>query len=169
MANQKYLIVIAGPTAVGKTDLSIKLAQHFNTVILSADSRQFYRELNIGTAKPTAGEMQGVPHFFIDSHSISEEYNAGQFETDALQILDEVFAEKNVAILVGGSGLYVRALCEGMDEMPEIPEGIRESLTARLENNSLENLVAELEKLDPEYARQVDKENPQRVIRALEV
>jgi tRNA dimethylallyltransferase len=169
MATPKFLIVVAGPTAVGKTDLSIKLAQYFDTVVLSADSRQFYREMNIGTAKPTHVEMQGVPHYFIDSHSISEEYNAGQFETDALQILDTVFKEKDVAILVGGSGLYVRALCEGMDEMPEIPEGIREALSRKLETEGLENLVTELEKLDPEYAAQVDQANPQRVVRALEV
>lgn len=169
MANQKTLIVVAGPTAVGKTDLSIKLAQQFDTVVLSADSRQFYRELNIGTAKPTAAEMQGVKHYFIDSHSIAEEYNAGQFEVDALKVLYQVFREKDVAILVGGSGLYVRALCEGMDEMPEIPEGIRETLTDRLETEGLGKLVAELATLDPEYATQVDKSNPHRVVRALEV
>ena len=99
MANPKYLIVVAGPTAVGKTDLSIKLAQHFNTVVLSADSRQFFREMNIGTAKPTPEEMQDVAHYFINSHSISEEYNAGQFEVDALKILEHVFQEKDVAIL----------------------------------------------------------------------
>ncbi|KAA9332708.1 tRNA (adenosine(37)-N6)-dimethylallyltransferase MiaA [Adhaeribacter soli] len=165
----KFLIVIAGPTAVGKTDLSIRLAKHFDTVILSADSRQFFREMHIGTAKPTPEEQQGVKHYFIDSHSISEEYNAGQFEADALEILDRVFQEKDIAILVGGSGLYVRALCEGMDEMPEVASEIRESLNKRLEEEGLEVLVQELEKLDPEYYAQVDKANPQRVVRALEV
>jgi len=170
MANsEKFLIVIAGPTAVGKTDLSIKLAQHFNTEILSADSRQFFREMNIGTAKPTPEEQQGIKHHFIDSHSISEEYNAGQFETDALEILDRIFQEKDVAILVGGSGLYVRALCEGMDEMPEVAPEIREELNRKLETEGLETLGKELEKLDPEYYEQVDRANPQRVVRALEV
>ena len=168
-AKTKFLIVIAGPTAVGKTDLSIKLAKHFHTEILSADSRQFFREMSIGTAKPTLEEQQGVKHYFIDSHSISEEYNAGQFEIDALKILDKIFQEKDVAILVGGSGLYVRALCEGMDEMPEVAPEIREKLNQRLETEGLETLCLELEKLDPEYYAQVDKANPQRVVRALEV
>ena len=168
-ALSKFLIVIAGPTAVGKTDLSIKLSRRFKTVILSADSRQFYREMNIGTAKPTLEEQQGVKHFFIDSHSISEEYSAGQFEADALEILDRVFKEKDVAILVGGSGLYVRALCEGMDEMPEISPEVREKLNARLASEGLEKLTAELKKLDPDYYDRVDKSNPQRVVRALEV
>jgi tRNA dimethylallyltransferase len=168
-AKTKFLIVIAGPTAVGKTDLSIKLAQHFHTEILSADSRQFFREMNIGTAKPTPAEQQNIKHHFIDSHSISKEYNAGQFETDALEILGKIFQEKDVAIMVGGSGLYVRALCEGMDEMPEVAPEIRESLNQKLETEGLETLCLELEKLDPEYFTQVDKANPQRVIRALEV
>ena len=168
-AKSKFLIVVAGPTAVGKTDLSIRLAQHFKTVILSADSRQFFRELNIGTAKPTPEEQQGVTHYFIDSHSISEEYNAGQFEADALELLDRVFKEKDVAILTGGSGLYVRALCEGMDEMPEVAPEIREELNRKLETEGLETLCQQLEKLDPEYFAQVDKANPQRVVRALEV
>ena len=144
MANpQKFLIVIAGPTAVGKTDLSLTLAQHFNTEILSADSRQFYREMAIGTAKPTTEEQSGIKHHFIDSHSIAKEYNAGQFETDALKILDQIFQKKEVAIMVGGSGLYVRALCEGMDEMPEIQPEIREELNARLATEGLEKLTAE--------------------------
>ncbi|HSI91166.1 MAG TPA: tRNA (adenosine(37)-N6)-dimethylallyltransferase MiaA, partial [Adhaeribacter sp.] len=168
-AKSKFLIVVAGPTAVGKTDLSIRLAKHFKTVILSADSRQFFRELNIGTAKPTPEEQQGVTHYFIDSHSISEEYNAGQFEADALELLDRVFKEKDVAILTGGSGLYVRALCEGMDEMPEVAPEIREELNRKLETEGLETLCQQLEKLDPEYFAQVDKANPQRVVRALEV
>ncbi|MBK0403938.1 tRNA (adenosine(37)-N6)-dimethylallyltransferase MiaA [Adhaeribacter sp. BT258] len=168
-AKTKFLIVIAGPTAVGKTDLSIKLAQHFNTEILSADSRQFFREMNIGTAKPTPAEQQNIRHHFIDSHSISEDYNAGQFEADALDILDKLYQEKDVAILVGGSGLYVRALCEGMDEMPEVAPEIREELNQKLEAEGLETLCLELEKLDPEYFAQVDKANPQRVVRALEV
>ena len=166
---EKTLIVIAGPTAVGKTDLSIKLAQHFNTVILSADSRQFYREMSIGTAKPTPEEQQGIKHYFIDSHSITEEYNAGQFEADALNVLEQVFREKDVAILVGGSGLYMRALCEGMDEMPEVAPEIREELNQKLQTEGLETLGEMLRKLDPEYYKQVDKNNPQRVIRALEV
>ncbi|MFC5271601.1 tRNA (adenosine(37)-N6)-dimethylallyltransferase MiaA [Adhaeribacter terreus] len=168
-AKTKFLIVIAGPTAVGKTDLSIKLAQHFNTEILSADSRQFFREMNIGTAKPTPEEQQNIRHHFIDSHSITEEYNAGQFEADALKILDEIFQEKDVAIMVGGSGLYVRALCEGMDDMPDVAPEIREELNLKLETEGLETVGKMLEKLDPEYFALVDQANPQRVIRALEV
>ncbi len=167
--SEKFLIVVAGPTAVGKTDLSLKLASHFQTVILSADSRQFYREMNIGTAKPDPGEQQGIPHYFIDSHSITEEYNAGQFETDALEILSEIFKTHEVAIVVGGSGLYVRALCEGMDEMPDVPSEIRKNLNEQLNQSGLRELSRQLAQLDPEYAKQVDTSNPQRVIRALEV
>jgi tRNA dimethylallyltransferase len=125
---KNFLIVLVGPTAVGKTELSIRLAQHYQTVILSADSRQFYREMTIGTAKPTPEEMQGIPHYFVNSNSITEEYNAGAYEQDVLRLLDHLFQEHTCVILTGGSGLYVRAVLEGMDEMPEVPANIRERL-----------------------------------------
>lgn len=166
---QKYLIVITGPTASGKTALSVKIAKMLHTEIVSADSRQIYRELSIGTAKPTEDEMEGVPHHFINSHSIQEDYSIGKFEKDALKALEKIFMEKDTAILTGGSGLYVKVVCEGMDEVPETDPQIREELNDKLKTDGLESLVAELEKIDPEYYLQVDTSNPQRVIRALEV
>jgi tRNA dimethylallyltransferase len=165
----KYLIVIAGPTAVGKTALSIALARHFNTEVLSADARQFFREMSIGTAKPTAEEMQGVKHHFINSHSISEPYSVGQYEQDALACLGQVFKEKDMAIMVGGSGLYIKAVCEGIDVMPEVAPHIRTELQQILEQQGLPVLQKELQERDPAYYQQVDLNNPQRVIRALEI
>lgn len=164
-----FLVVVVGPTAVGKTDLCVQLAHHFRTEILSMDSRQFFRELSIGTAKPSQKEQEGVRHHFIDSHSILENYNAGAFEQDALQLLHKLFQQHKVVIATGGSGLYVRALCEGLDEMPEVLPEIREALTRRLDTEGLPGLVAQLQGLDPVYAAQVDMQNPQRVVRALEV
>jgi tRNA dimethylallyltransferase len=166
---EKYLIVVVGPTAVGKTDLCVNLAAHFNTDVISADSRQFYREMQLGTAKPTPEEQKGITHHFVDSHSIAEEYNAGAYEQDALQLLDQLFQEQDVVIVTGGSGLYVRALCEGMDEMPETDPAVRTALTATFETEGITPLLAQLQQLDPTYYDQVDKANPQRVIRALEV
>lgn len=165
----KFLIVVVGPTAVGKTELSIQLAKHFGTVILSADSRQLFRELNVGTAKPTLDEQQHVPHYFVDSHSIMEDYNAGMFERDALALLAQVFEEKDVVVVTGGSGLYVQALLTGMDKMPEVDSTVRQQLMEEYEQAGLETLLTELNQTDPAYARQVDRANPQRVIRALEV
>ncbi|WP_205502579.1 tRNA (adenosine(37)-N6)-dimethylallyltransferase MiaA [Rufibacter psychrotolerans] len=169
MNKRNFLVVVVGPTAVGKTDFCVQLARHFQTQIISMDSRQFFREMSIGTAKPSPQEQGGVVHHFIDSHSILEEYNAGAFEADALRLLQELFQTHEVVIATGGSGLYVRALCEGLDEMPEILPGIREELTWRLAQEGLPSLVAQLQQLDPEYAGQVDPQNPQRVVRALEV
>jgi tRNA dimethylallyltransferase len=165
----KYLIVVAGPTAVGKTELSVKLSKQFETEIISADARQFFRELNIGTAKPSLEERGGVSHYLIDSHSILESYNAGDFERDALQTLERLYTHKNVVIVTGGSGLYIKALCEGMDEMPQIDEHIRENLNEVFKKEGLSALLSQLDKLDPEYASTVDQANPQRIIRALEV
>jgi tRNA dimethylallyltransferase len=165
----KHLVVVVGPTAVGKTDLCVQLAKHFNTAIISADSRQFFKEMNIGTAKPTPEEQQGITHYFVDSHSIKEEYNAGAYETDVLKLLQELFKENDVVILTGGSGLYVRAILEGMDEMPETDLSIRENLINQFETEGIEPLLNKLEALDPVYFSQVDKANSQRVIRALEV
>ncbi len=160
---------MVGPTAVGKTATAILLAQHFNTEIISADSRQFYREMTIGTAKPDNDELAAVPHHFINSHSIQEEYSAGDFERDALKLLDELFKTKDVVIMVGGSGLFVRAVCEGMDDLPKAPEGIRDSLNKSFEENGLEPLKSRLKEIDPAYYAATDIDNPQRVIRALEV
>ncbi len=169
MKKNKRLIVIVGATAVGKTACCIQLAKKLKTVIISADSRQFYREMTIGTAKPSEEELAIVQHYFINSHSITQEYNAGQYEKDVLALLETLFLSYDDVILTGGSGLYINAVCQGMDNMPEIPENLRATLQDRFEKEGLESLVAELAKLDPSYYNQVDKANSQRVIRALEV
>ncbi|PVY38920.1 tRNA (adenosine(37)-N6)-dimethylallyltransferase MiaA [Pontibacter virosus] len=165
----RFLIVVVGPTAVGKTDLCVRLAQHFGTDIISADSRQFYQEMSIGTAKPTAEEQQGVRHHFVDSHPITETYNAGAYEQDVLTLLEQLFLQHEAVILTGGSGLYVRAVTDGMDEMPETDPALRDSLTSRYQQEGLQPLLAQLRELDPAYYERIDKANPQRVIRALEV
>jgi tRNA dimethylallyltransferase len=163
------LISIVGPTATGKTDLSVDLAEHLGTEILSADSRQFFREMEIGTAKPSKEQQRRVRHHFIDSLSIHDDYSAGRFETDALQVLEEVFFKSKYAVMVGGSGLYLSAAWEGMDEMPPIDQGIRLELNDIFRNQGLEPLLAELLDKDPVYYGQVDRKNHQRVIRALEM
>ncbi|WP_337042505.1 tRNA (adenosine(37)-N6)-dimethylallyltransferase MiaA [Emticicia sp. 17c] len=169
-ASTKYAILIVGPTAVGKTALSIQLAHLLDTEIISADSRQFYRELTIGTAKPTQDEMEGVKHHFIDSHSITSYYSAGDFERDVVKLLEEdIFKRKDVVIITGGSGLFVKALTDGLDEMPEAPLALREQLMKRLETEGLTPLANQLQQLDPVYASTADLQNSQRVIRALEV
>ncbi|MDQ4142038.1 MAG: tRNA (adenosine(37)-N6)-dimethylallyltransferase MiaA [Bacteroidota bacterium] len=169
LLKKRHLIVVVGPTAVGKTDLCIRLARHYQTVIISADSRQFYHEMSVGTAKPTPAEMHGIPHYFINSHQITQEYNAGAYEQDVLRLLDELFKQHSCVILTGGSGLYVRAVLEGMDEMPEVPVFIREQLMQQKQEHGLTPLLEQLKQLDPEYYYQVDQANPQRIIRALEV
>jgi len=166
---QKLLVVIAGPTAVGKTDFCVRLAQTLNTDVISADSRQFYRELSIGTAKPSEAELQGVKHHFINSHSIDILYSAGSFERDALAMLDKLFEKQDVAILTGGSGLYIKAVCEGLDNLPETPPELRAELMRRLEVEGLEPLQTQLRALDPVYCESNDLQNTQRVVRALEV
>src|SRR3954470_11995019 len=163
------LIVIAGPTAIGKTSLSITLAKHFSCPIISADSRQFFKEISIGTAKPSIEEMQGVPHYFINSHSITDNYNVGKFEKEVLELLNELFKSNELVIMVGGSGLYIDAVCNGFDELPEANDNIREKISSLLETEGLEGLQQLLKKLDPVYYEQVDKQNPQRLSRALEV
>ena len=165
----KYLIVIAGPTAVGKTALSIRLAQTLQTEIISADSRQLYRKMDIGTAKPDATELAAVKHHFIDVIDPDVEYSAGQFERDALHLLEELFHKYNTVVLAGGSGLYIQALCRGMDQFPEVPPAIREGLNQELLEKGLPALVEELQQLDPQFWGEVDRSNPARVIRALEV
>jgi tRNA dimethylallyltransferase len=165
----KTLIIIAGPTAVGKTDLCVKIAKLLDTEVVSADSRQFYRELAIGTAKPTLEEMDGVKHHFIDSHSIKDYYSVGDFERDCLAVLEEIFTRKDVTILTGGSGMFIKMITDGIDEMPEVDLDLRQKIAQRLENEGLEILSSELKTLDPVYYEQVDIQNTQRVLRALEV
>ena len=169
MISPKTLIIIAGPTAVGKTDLCVKIAKLLDTEVVSADSRQFYRELAIGTAKPTIEEMAGVKHHFINSHSIQDYYSVGDFERDCLVVLEEIFQRKNVAILTGGSGMFIKMITDGIDEMPEADLDLRQNLAQRLDNEGLEVLADELKNLDPIYYQQVDIQNTQRVLRALEV
>ncbi|HET6226482.1 MAG TPA: tRNA (adenosine(37)-N6)-dimethylallyltransferase MiaA [Bacteroidia bacterium] len=163
------LLVIAGPTAIGKTSLSITLARHYSCPIISADSRQFFKELSIGTAKPSIDEMQGVRHYFIDSHAISDNYNVGKFEKDALELLEELFKNHELVIMVGGSGLYIDAVCNGFDELPEADPAVRSKINALMETEGITGLQQLLQKLDPVYYDQVDKQNPQRLSRALEV
>ena len=169
MPKQKSLIVVVGPTAVGKTAMAIELAKYFKTEIISADSRQFYQELNIGTAKPSLEELKEAKHHFINSHLINEIYSAGDYERDALDKLEELFKEKDVVIAVGGSGLFIKALTEGLDNLPKAPEGVREKLNAKFAEEGLDSLKQRLFEIDPEYYLKVDLDNPQRVIRAIEV
>ncbi len=165
----KYLIVIAGPTASGKTGLGIQLAKHFDTAILSADSRQFYREMTVGTAKPTEEELEQVKHYFINNLSIQDDYSVGTYEQEALEVLDEIFETKDVALMVGGSGLFINAVCEGLNEFPSVSKETREELTASYQKHGIWVLQKELKEVDPDYYDFVDTNNAQRIIRALEV
>ena len=165
----KTLVCIVGPTAIGKTALAIAVANAFDTVILSADSRQFYREMNIGTAKPASDELAAVPHYFIDTLNVTEPYSAGDFERDALELLERLFTKHNRVLLVGGSGLFVEAVCRGLDDLPTPAAGIRERLNALHREKGLAYLQEELKRVDPDYYTAADIHNPQRVIRALEV
>lgn len=163
------LISIVGPTAVGKTKLAIEVAELLQAEIISADSRQFYREMEIGTAKPSHDELSRVKHHFINSHFVDDYYSAGAFERDALELLQGLFQDHKYVVAVGGSGLYFKALWEGFDDMPEVRPEIREQLNKELSGNGLEGLLAELEEHDPVFYDKVDQKNHQRVIRALEV
>ncbi|CAN5518726.1 tRNA (adenosine(37)-N6)-dimethylallyltransferase MiaA [soil metagenome] len=163
------LIVLVGPTAIGKTAASIKIAKEFNSPIVSADSRQFFKEMCIGTAKPTAEEMQDIPHYLIDSHSISDDYNVGKYETEVVELLDKLFLTNKTVILVGGSGLYIDAICKGFDELPEADAEVRSKINLLLEEKGIEALQSLLKELDPVYYSKVDLQNPQRMSRALEV
>jgi tRNA dimethylallyltransferase len=165
----KYLITIVGPTAIGKTSLSIALAQHFNCDIISCDSRQFFKEMRIGTAVPTTEELAGATHHFIQNKSIFENYTVGDFEKEAIAKLDELFLTNDYAVLVGGSGLYVDAVLKGFDDFPEIPITVREEVTSNYEKLGITYLQTELKQRDPSYFEVVAKENPQRMMRAVEV
>lgn len=165
----KTLIVVAGPTAVGKTAAAIRLAQYFNTAVVSADSRQFFREMSIGTAKPDESELAAAQHYFINSHSISESFSVGDFEKQGLVLLGELFKVHDKVILAGGSGLYIKAICEGFDDLPVADISVREKLNQQLEKEGITTLQEKLQQVDPDYYTQVDLNNPQRIIRALEV
>lgn len=165
----KTIIILAGPTASGKTALAIQIAQAFGTSIISADSRQCYREISIGTAKPAPEELQIVPHYFIDSHSIQQEVSAGLFERLALEYAQEIFAQRDVAVMCGGTGLYIKAFCEGIDDMPSIPPAVRRTINARYEKEGLPWLQEQLLQRDPAFYKTAETQNPQRLIRALEV
>ena len=165
----KYLITIVGPTAIGKTALSIELAKTFNTEIISCDSRQFYKEMTIGTAVPSDKELKTAKHHFIQNRSIFEDYNVGQFERDALIKLSELFLKNDVVIMVGGSGLYVDAVINGLDYFPSVNTEIRTQLNLDLQENGLESLQNRLKQLDVETYQSIAIDNPQRVIRALEI
>ena len=166
---KKFLVVIAGPTASGKTELAVDIALRLKTEILSADSRQFFRELIIGTAKPTEEQLQKVKHHFINFISVRDSYDAGRYEEDVLNLLNKIFSKKDSAIIVGGSGLYIEAVCSGFDRLPEKDENLREQLNGLFRKEGINPLQEKLRQLDSEYYSQVDLKNPQRVIRAIEV
>jgi tRNA dimethylallyltransferase len=165
----KTLIVIAGPTAVGKTDLAIRLANYFGTEIVSADSRQFFRELTIGTAKPSPAELSSTRHHFINSHSIAEEYDAARYGEEALNTIHRIFENHKTAILCGGSGLYIKAVCEGFDDIPEVPESVRDHLIEQYNVHGIAWLQEQMKIYDPAHFEELDQQNPHRLIRALEV
>lgn len=165
----RFLIVIAGPTAVGKTDLTIQLAQHFNTHILSADSRQMFRELKIGTAAPLPEQLAEAPHHFVGNLSVSDYYNIAMYERDVIQQLDSLFQTNSCVILSGGSGLYIDTVLNGVDDMPTVDPEIRDSLNIELQQHGLESLLQKLSQLDPITYNVIDLQNPKRVIKALEV
>ncbi len=166
---QKTLVVINGPTAIGKTQLALAVATHFHTEIISADARQFYREMSIGTAKPTEAELATVKHHFINNQSIHHLYSAGEFEKEALQCLDELFTKHDMVIAIGGSGLYLKALCEGLDEAPEANLALRNALINLFEKEGIAPLQKKLQEADPERWLTIDQQNPQRLMRAIEM
>lgn len=165
----KKLIVIVGPTAAGKTALAIQVAKHVHAEIISADSRQIYRELTIGTAKPNEAELREVPHHFIDSHSIADDYDAARFGEEALLKIYSLFERYDDVVVCGGSGLYIKALLEGFDDIPEVPDELRDQLIEEFENKGMLWLQNRMRELDPEHFKKIDQKNPMRLMRALEV
>jgi len=164
-----FLITVVGATAIGKTALSIKLAEHFNTAIISCDSRQFYKEMKIGTAVPSTEELASVPHHFVQNRSVLDDYSVGQFEKDALEKLQELYTNNNVVVMVGGSGLYANAVIDGLDFFPKVSPEIRTKLAKKIDNGEIENLQNQLKELDIESYNSIDIANPHRLIRALEI
>lgn len=166
---KKTLVILLGPTGVGKTELCLSLAEELSTEIVSCDSRQFFRELKIGTAAPTEAQMQRVKHHLVGNLSIFDYYSCGRFEIDALKKLDELFQSKEVVLMTGGSMLYIDAICKGIDDIPNVDQELRDSLHERYANEGIDNILAELKLLDPEYYDMVDKKNHKRIIHALEI
>ena len=166
---RNHLIVIGGPTAVGKTEVALNLAVKYDCPILSADSRQFYREMNIGTAKPSMDELELAQHYFINNLSIHDDYSVGKYEQEAIELLSKIYQEKNIAILVGGTGLYIKAVLEGIDDFPKVPLSIKTKYSKIFKKEGIKELQMQLLKSDPEYAAKVDMDNPHRLIRALSV
>ena len=169
MSSAKTLIVITGPTAVGKTALCLDIAQHFGIPIINADSRQIYKELKIGTASPTSEQLQLVPHYFVGSLSLTDYYSASLFEQQVLEILSRQFRSHDFALMAGGSMMYIDAVCDGIDDIPTVDDQTRETLKQRLKEEGLEALVEQLKELDPEYYAIVDRQNPRRVVHGLEI
>src|SRR3990170_5350124 len=169
LSPNKTVVIIAGPTAVGKTAVAIDIAAHFQTEIISADSRQCFKEMNIGVARPSVEELQQVPHHFIASHSIQEEVTAATFEQYALKKTDELFQKHDRIVMTGGTGLYIKAFCEGLDEIPEVPLQVRNTIVTKYEQQGLDWLQNEIKERDPEFYGKGEIENPQRMMRALEV
>lgn len=167
--NNKTCIIVTGATASGKTDYAFELAQKYNTQIISADSRQCYKELNIGVAKPSQSQLDQIHHYFIDSHSIYEEVNVKVFEEYALEAVNKIFETNDIAIMAGGTGLYIKAFCEGLDDVPSVNEAIRENINASYQLHGIEWLQSEIEKNDPLFFGSGENKNPQRLMRALEV
>jgi len=168
-SHQKYLIVLLGPTGVGKTDLSVSLSYQFNAPIISADSRQFYSEMSIGTAAPSPDILKAAPHYFIGNKTIADRYSCGMFEIDVINLLNDLYKTHQSVLLVGGSGLYIDAVCNGIDDFPAPDTELRKELLAQLKNEGVESLRKQLQLIDPEYYSQVDLKNSQRIIKALEV
>lgn len=169
LPTDKLLVVITGPTASGKTGVGIELAKHFNSEVISADSRQFYKEMQIGTARPLAEELEGVPHHFMGFLNIQEEFSAGRFADEAQKQIDKLFEKHDVIFIVGGSGFYIDALIFGMDDIPSIDKEIRDQINKDLNRFGIEYLQEKVQSIDPEIYDQIDKQNPKRLIRALEV
>jgi len=169
LKNQPCLLIVMGPTAAGKTDYAVKLAEKFGTEVISADSRQIYREMKIGTARPDPSELRDIPHHFLGSGSIHDPYSAGRFAREALEVIERIHRNNQFVVVAGGTFLYIRALCEGLNEFPDVNPEIVQGLEAQLRTEGIESLQEQLKKLDPDYAQKADLQNPQRIIRALSV